>query len=135
MRLAHGVLVPIPTLPLPRTLKSCAPVVEATLKSDAVPLCCIGEVTVRFDVGVLVPIPMKFVSALTKTVEVPITVLDPEKKANCPADPTALAALVVYSLMTIPPAPPAPPFVAPVFVSPPPPPPPPYAPPALPLTV
>jgi len=57
-RLANGELVPIPTLPFPRTLKSVALVVEATAKSGSRPEPCEVVETESDANGLDVPMPM-----------------------------------------------------------------------------
>ena len=51
------VVVPMPTPPLPSTVKSEAPVVEAMEKRERPPLCCELLVTESFAHGVDVPMP------------------------------------------------------------------------------
>jgi hypothetical protein len=57
-----GVVVPMPTLPFPRTLKRVALVEEATAKSEVVPLPVVEE-TESCENGVVVPIPIAEVVA------------------------------------------------------------------------
>ena len=80
--LAPGVVVPMPTLPLPRTVKSEELVVLAMLNSGIDPSCCAAVETASLPHGVVVPtptLPEKFAAA---AVSVPVSVGLAEKTAN-----------------------------------------------------
>lgn len=59
LNLEVGLAVPIPTLPLPSTVKSVVCVVEATVKSGSVPGFCVVVETERVEKGDVVPIPKR----------------------------------------------------------------------------
>jgi len=87
----RGVVVPIPTFPLPNTLKSVAFVDEATAKREVSGDESVGVETESFENGDVVPMPTS-PSIVIKIVEVPAAESVPLKYASCPTVPMRVEA-------------------------------------------